>query len=63
LLVYQKLIANTNKEPNAAGTIDSKSYKSTHGVLPNSLVPSVPRSLFLEKNQKNILHTSLANDS
>ena len=26
-------------------------------------VPSVPRPLFPEKNQKNILHTSIANDS
>jgi hypothetical protein len=61
--VYQKLVANTNKEPNAAGTIGSKLYESTHGVLPNSRVPSVPRPLFPEKNQKNILHTSIANDS
>ena len=46
-----------------ARTIGSKSYESTHGVLPNSLVPFIPRSLFPEKNQKNILHTSIANDS
>ena len=61
--MYQKQVANTNKEPNAAGTIGGKSNESTHGVLPSSLVPSVPRPLFPEKNQKNILHTSIANDS
>jgi hypothetical protein len=42
-----------NKERNAAGTIGSKLYESTPGVLSNSLVPSVTSPYFQRRTKKH----------